>query len=160
MTNQERIDVTSKVEEVLESLTSLGGGGPENASGYFVLRERLGGGTVLVAEIGEYLLQNQKAFRDSASAREQGRRLLKRTDHISSWQSREEERQLYGGAIIAGPWVPSFAGLSSEHANETVSLATSLHFEWIKPEDAAKVAKISQNTLFEEYVLKYFGKSS
>lgn len=64
--------------------------------------------------------------------------------NISSWQSRNEPMQKYGGAIRAGRYILSLSGLS-EHQDEAVCALTALRLGWINLDEVQRIAVISNN---------------
>lgn len=64
--------------------------------------------------------------------------------NVSSWQSRNEPIEKYGGAIRARRYILSFSGLS-EHQDEAVCALTALRLGWINLDEVHRIAVISGN---------------
>lgn len=71
--------------------------------------------------------------------------------HLSSWESRDPEKNKWGGAIVAGDTIFSFSGFP-----ELVDEAFSLYIAWalrlLTADEVFKIARISQN----RFVLESF----
>ncbi|MDO8617809.1 MAG: hypothetical protein Q7N87_02910 [Candidatus Uhrbacteria bacterium] len=67
--------------------------------------------------------------------------------HVSSWQSRDETRLRYGGAIRAAGLYLSFSGLP-EKADEAFCLLIAMWLEWLDEAGARDIARISRNRFF------------
>ncbi|MDO8530278.1 MAG: hypothetical protein Q7S10_02630 [bacterium] len=87
---------------------------------------------------------------------EKAHRLFCNKGHISSWQSRVETDNMYGGAIraLSCNHIYSFSGLP-ELADEVVCLETAIHHGSITRDDAEGITKISNNTMYRQYLAKH-----
>jgi hypothetical protein len=115
--------------------------------GYLTIQRRRDGRVLLVAQIGE--CPDNKAEKYMTLSLEKGGRLYwcrscGFKNHLSSWQSRNEKRMKYGGAICAGPFILSFSGLP-ELADEAVMLRLAVELNLISLRTAYRIAKISDN---------------
>lgn len=71
--------------------------------------------------------------------------------HVSSFQSRDDDREMYPGAIRAGEYYLSFSGLPSL-ADEAVCLLAAVDVGLLSREQALAIGKISDNKfLFTEW---------
>lgn len=73
--------------------------------------------TFMVGEVSD----DQKANDYHQFCMEKARRLGQNPDHVSSWESRNENANQYGGAVKVGDFIFSFSGFS-EHWDEAVSI--------------------------------------
>ena len=90
--------------------------------GFLCIKDSFGK-TVLVAMLGE-VSDSEKALKYMAFCQEKAQRLHLNVanGHISSWQSRNEQEEKYGGGIIDSKGrIFAFSGLS-EHLDEALSL--------------------------------------
>lgn len=118
----------------------------ERNNGYFTLRTMNDGQVVLIARIG--VCKPEKADKYLSFSQEKGLRLFQQREHdVSSWQTRNEEKDLWGGAIIAGDFILSFSGLP-ELTDEAVMIKTALLCKWASEETLCQIAEISDNRLF------------
>jgi len=124
-------------------------------SGYFTLRNRIDGRVLLHCQISQCPNEDKAAKWAYFSLHEKGPRLLKHPDHVSSFQSKNEEAAQYAGAIAVSDLVLSFSGLP-ELADEAVMLTLAFMLKWATSEEVEAIAKISGNTIYEE--LKAFVK--
>ena len=84
-------------------------------------------------------------------AQEKALRLLSRPDDVSSFQSRDESEQRWGGAIRAGSYILSFSGLP-ELMDEALMLAVALHLGLIDRVEAERIAALSHNPFFARLI--------
>ena len=129
---------------------------PERTGGYLAVLERSNNMILLLTEIGSCPLDMSESIN---IVQEKAHRLFDHLDegHISSWQSRDVENQMYGGAITAPndssgikkgrEIIGAFSGLV-EHGDEAVILVTWMIFRWIALDDAREIVSISKNELF------------
>ena len=85
------------------------------------------------------------------SSREQGSRLLMYRKHKSSFQSRDSERGLFGGAIRIPQFIISFAGFD-ELENEALLCTLAFHLNLETKETLLKILKLSESKLAFERV--------
>ncbi|GEM_PF-1678999 len=133
---------------------------PDRTGGYFCVAYAYSGLPILIAEIGNP--PADKVERYLTFAQEKAKRLAENPDHKSSWQSRDETKDQWGGAIRAGRYILSFSGFP-ELVDEAVMLLTAL--KWDKRfggyngdaihQDVDEAAKASNNPHFAELLAVY-----
>jgi hypothetical protein len=153
-----RSDVLEVGEEVMKRFVEL----PDNPrldrkGGYFAVMSATQGRMLCINELGEAFLDNAPLY--FAFCQEKVLRLFAHLNkgHISSWQSRDLEKEMYGGGIIKPlehrghlintGLIGAISGLP-EHGDEAVTMMIFLIFGWITLEDTRKIVAISQNPLF------------
>lgn len=124
---------------------------PENKSGYFTIRRKKDGRILLIAQIGECpdIIKAEKYRKFSI---EKGQRLHnwnKHQGHLSSWQSRNEEKKRYAGAIVAYDFILSFSGLP-ELGDEAVMMLLAFFLNWANYNDIVTITKISNNPFLDK----------
>ena len=99
----------------------------------------------LVTIIGE-VSDKGKLRKYWGMCQEKANRLVSRASHESSWQSRDESSQQYGGAIRAREFILSFSGLP-ELWNEAcmLALAYKVHNRLISKESLQRIQMINHN---------------
>lgn len=117
-------------------------------SGYFTLRSRIDGRVLFHCQIGK-CPDEDKAAKYANFSYEKGCRLLSHPDHVSSWQSKNDEAKQYAGAIAISNYILSFSGLP-ELADEAVVLILAYMIKLGTLEEVERLAKISGNTVFTE----------
>ncbi len=125
---------------------------PRRDSGYFTLYDAASIKGIPIIIFAVDVCPPEKREQYFAYSQEKAVRLAQNSEHISSWQSRNPEKNCYGGAIRVGPaknLIMSFSGLP-ELADEAVMLATALRLLWMSHDEAIQIAKASNN--------QYFGK--
>jgi hypothetical protein len=127
---------------------------PHKKGGYLTIRDRADGEILLVVRIGDF--PHQKANKYLRLSLEKGERLYhhQAQGHVSSYQSRDEAKGRYGGAIIANGLIVSFSGLP-EKMDELAVLALAKFLRWITNDQANEIAKISNNSSWP--MLKFLG---
>ncbi len=88
-------------------------------------------------------------------SREKAKRLLEqhaKAGHVSSFQSRDDKRHKYPGAVMARDrkargYVYSFSGLPWKY-DEAICLTTAIKMGHLSLKEAAAIAKISDNEIF------------
>ncbi len=123
---------------------------PESKSGYFTLRSTKDDRPLIKVQIGECPIDKYAKYHFFSW--EKSQRLLANMankNHLSSWQSRVEEEEMYAGAIVADDFILSFSGLP-ELADEAVMLVTALFLGWANYQEMAAIAKLSNNPFFDE----------
>lgn len=80
-------------------------------------------------------------------AQEKAWRLLSRPSDASSYQSRDEAHEKWGGAIRAGDYILSFSGLP-ELVDEALMLVLAVRLELIGRAEAERIAALSHNAYF------------
>jgi hypothetical protein len=96
------------VEEVVADALSLMGD-PNRKGGYFCLSRTNARRILLVTQIGE-IDSDEKADKYRLFCQEKSIRLACWPDHVSSFQSRNESAEQYGGAILTSEYILSFSG--------------------------------------------------
>lgn len=86
--------------------------------GYLTIALR-DGVPILVALVG--VPEERKREQCLAFSQEKAKRLAQHKDHFRSWESRDPDAQLYGGALRDTDYIVSFSGLPEE-LDEVVSL--------------------------------------
>lgn len=127
---------------------------PNRQGGYFCLVDKGGKGNPLglpTLILGIGTVPAEKGLKYLAFAQEKAHRLAEHPEHQSSWQSRNEGAEQWGGAIAAGPYVFSFSGLP-EHGDEAAMLLAADELGLITPGMAAQIAKESGNEIFRKIV--------
>lgn len=114
--------------------------------GVFCVKDARANVLLLLAPVGRF--SEKKSARYFSFAQEKATRLyfkVKRgSRHIASWQSRDEEKQRYGGAILAGDLILSFSGLP-ELADEAAVTYVAFVFNLICLTTALEIANRSNN---------------
>lgn len=143
---QEIIDVTiAGVRLAIEHLND-----PSRRGGYFCLVEPEGNQMALpTLVLGIGTVPAEKGPRYLALAQEKARRLAKHPEHRSSWQSRNPDKDEWGGAIVASPYIFSFSGLSPDTADEAAMLMVAVELGYLELVKALTIAKLSANQLFK-----------
>lgn len=123
---------------------------PNRQGGYFCLVEKEGNPLALptlVLGIGTVL--TEKGPKYLAFAQEKARRLAEHSEHQSSWQSRNEGEEKWGGAITASPFIFSFSGLP-ELADEAAMLLAAVELGHLEMAEALSITGWSDNQLFRQ----------
>ncbi len=114
--------------------------------GVFCVKNARTNSLLLLAPVGRF--PEKKSARYFSFAQEKATRLyfkVKRgSRHLTSWQSRDEEKQRYGGAILADDLILSFSGLP-ELADEAVVAYVAFLFNLIGFSTALEIANTSNN---------------
>jgi hypothetical protein len=85
-------------------------------------------------------------------SKEKGERLFKNlrsTLTYSSFQSRDESKNKFGGAILANNLIVSFSGVT-ELGDEAICLVLALYFGWMTELNAEIIAHLSNNQCFAQ----------
>lgn len=75
--------------------------------------------------------------------------------HFSSFQSRNPELDQWGGAILAGDYILSFSGMSSELIDEAIMLLLALELKLISFERAREIIGVSSNEQFNKLAFAF-----
>lgn len=130
---------------------------PERQGGYFCFAMTEGNPSALPTLIvGVGTVPPEKGPKYLAFAQEKARRLFYLPTHRSSWQSRNPDRNMWGGAIAAGPYIFSFSGLP-EHGDEAAMLLAAIGHGSLIRVEAATIASYSSNQLFIRMLNKLSG---
>lgn len=120
--------------------------------GYFCLRSITGGvlpsdPPTLVELLGEKI-PAAKAEKYWQFCQEKAARLARNmpAGHCTSWTSRDEAAEQYGGAIVAGGYILSFSGLP-EHGDEAAMTLGALMAGLISADQVQEIASFSDNML-------------
>jgi hypothetical protein len=90
---------------------------------------------------------------------------LRDPSSVSSWQTRQESIERYGGAVLfkipgeeadEAHCIISFSGLK-EHVDEAVSLTLGYHLGLADDETVRRIVKVSNNSVFPEMLKAYRG---
>lgn len=121
-------------------------------SGYFTLREISTGRIIFTIMLGDVSKEKQEKYFQLSL--EKGDRLYKdyKTNfkNFSSWQTRQPDKERWGGAIRAGKYILSFSGLS-ELLDEALVLEIALTMNWEKPYRFYEISQVSQNNFYRYY---------
>lgn len=108
---------------------------------------------LLVAQIGEPA-DPEKIEKYFSFSQEKAQRLITNANvagQLSSWQSRDPQKNKWGGAIRAGDYILSFSGLP-ELADEALMLAVAVSLKMLIPEQADWIADISDNDFYRRLI--------
>lgn len=122
------------------------------AGGYFAIYRRGIDGSVgqaLVLEVIGAVIA-EKLTRYSRFVREKITRLSQHPDHLSSHQSRNPDKDLWDGAIVAGDYYFSFSGLP-DYCDEALVLIAARMLGVITVANAARIAELSDNTIYNHW---------
>lgn len=89
-------------------------------------------------------------------ANEKSHRLMRFPNHDSSWESRDESKRMFAGAIRAQSFLLSFSGLP-ELADEALVLCVATIAEVMHHQTAARIATMSGSIRFYEAFLVHVG---
>lgn len=121
----------------------------EKKGGFLTIRDKNTGHILITLLIGQVL--HEKAVKYHGLSQEKGDRLHTRIGlgekHVSSWQSRNPDSGLWGGAIAAENFIVSFSGMP-ELGDEAIVLIIAIQLKWLNQQEAEKIARVSQNPLF------------
>lgn len=124
-------------------------------SGYFTLRDITSGRVIFILMLGQ--VPNEKQEKYLQFSLEKGDRLYKdykkNFKNFSSWQTRDPDKDKWGGAIRAGKYVLSFSGLS-ELLDEALVLEIALTMNWENPYRLYEISQVSKNNFY-----RYFNAS-
>lgn len=114
-----------------------------------ILSELVPGQPSFVASIQFGVVPVEKQPRYAGFAREKALRLASLPGDRSSWQTRDEAHEMYGGAIRVPGVIFSFSGLP-EHGDEALVLLAALKLGLLPVSAALEITGVSGNTLFME----------
>ena len=126
----------------------------DRAGGYLVIIDKISGILQSLILVGQ--CEDKEARKYQSFAIEKAVRLHLHTKHQSSYQSRDEGREKYQGAIKAPNTnlIFSFSGFS-ESEDEVIALMAAIHLGSIEIDEAKEIAKLSGNALFVQYLVGY-----
>lgn len=117
---------------------------PDKRGGYVCIATRTG--EVLAIFLVGTVPNEMKAAIYRAYCQEKAQRLGRKSNHISSWESRDESIMCYGGAVRAGELIFSFSGFP-EHWDEACMIAlANISGYYIPTYTMQKIREISGNT--------------
>lgn len=118
-------------------------------SGYFTLRDLNSGRVIFTIMLGNVPKEKQERYLNLSL--EKGDRLYKnyRSDFkiFSSWQTRQPDKDKWGGAIRANRYILSFSGLS-ELLDEALVLEVVLIMNWENPYRLYEISQVSNNIYY------------
>lgn len=138
--------VVGAVRDIIEKLP------PEEQDregGYFCIAERTNPIVpIAIVLIGE-VVSTEKREKYFNFAREKAKRLgdIPIPAHVSSWITRDPERDKWGGGITTHNYYMSFSGLP-ELADEAAMLLAALRLGFLTKDEADGIAKKSNNQIF------------
>jgi len=119
----------------------------EQDGGFLSIISSEDGRLLLRRPIGTYNKENEDKYKDFSL--EKAQRLFRNLskDHYSSWQSRNPEKEAWGGAILAKSLIISFSGLPELH-DEAFSLVMAVKLDVLNYFEAKNITVISGNEAF------------
>ena len=145
LTNDSQLNDTV-MEGVIKFLEIAGLRSSRPLAAYFCVASVPGQGRALmIREIGS--CPEEKARKYFEFCQEKKDRLYKNPGHISSWQSRQPEKDKYGGAVrtaLDGYYILSMSGLP-EHGDEAVMVYTAHKINWMNKDTILAIIGISKN---------------
>ncbi|MBI4133442.1 hypothetical protein HY478_02405 [Candidatus Uhrbacteria bacterium] len=136
--------VAEAVGLVIEELDRAVGASQERRGGYFCWTADQPGAPVLVHALVGVVSSAEKSERYLRLSCEKAVRLARLPRHHSSWESRDEQHERYGGAIRAKGAILSFSGFP-ETADEAAMLLAALKLGGLSWIDACTIANTSNN---------------
>lgn len=119
-------------------------GRKDRKGGYLCVAEP-DGKIVLVILIGE-VPDLETANRFKTFCQEKATRLAQNLEHISSWQTRDEGKKQYGGAVRTGKgYIYSFSGFTEEVDEAFSARVAFQNWDDMSMEHRTKIAEISGN---------------
>lgn len=127
----------------------------ERVGGIFCLADPLTGYPILTKVVG--CVEQVKFPKYLRLCQEKAHRLACNPTHLSSWQSRDESAEKYGGAVRMKSFIFSFSGLP-ELGDEALMLATAAYHYYLLDhpevlEEAEIIARMSENPYWNQMVL-------
>jgi hypothetical protein len=121
-------------------------------SGYFTLRDLSTGRVIFTIMLGDVPKEKQEKYLQLSL--EKGDRLYKNYKitfkNFSSWQTRNPDKDMWGGAIRAGIYILSFSGLA-ELCDEALVLELALTMGWCNPCRLYEISQLSKNIFYRYY---------
>lgn len=141
---------------VIEYLDREAGQPQERRGGYFcyVAATPAGASLLVHAKIG--LVCSKKEDKYRAFSLEKAARLAGRPGDRSSWQTRDEAHDQYGGAIRCKSTlgILSFSGLP-EHGDEAAMLLVAIRLGDLAPHDASNIGSVSGNATYAAIMAEF-----
>lgn len=128
---------------------------PLRQGGYFTLRDGTTNDILFAIKVGS--VPPEKRMKYYHLSLEKGDRLFKtqrrHERHVTSSESRNPEKNQYGGAIITverkPPYILSFSGLT-EDADEALMASVAIKLGWLSPKWAHMMANAYRNTTYKQ----------
>ncbi|MDI6820564.1 MAG: hypothetical protein QMD65_00070 [Patescibacteria group bacterium] len=120
--------------------------GEKRKGGYFCLFDIDLGRPILVSMVGEVLAEKAGKYHELSI--EKSQRLFEHQEHKSSFESKNEAEQKYGGAIRGRRYIFSFSGFKKEEEDEAIMLAVAELLKEIDPYEAELIAIRSMNSFY------------
>lgn len=114
--------------------------------GYCTVYNRITGEVVTTFQVGKPAVEKAERYRTLSV--EKCTRLARthvEHGHVSSWQSRDEGRDLWGGAIMAGEHIISFSGFAPDTVDEAIVVKAARELGWLADQDVLILTSISNN---------------
>lgn len=124
----------------------------DRKGGYLVIADARTGMPIISLMVGQ--IPKEKYQKYFAFAHEKARRLFeshqKDASIVSSWQTRNPDKDQWGGAVLCKRWIVSFSGLP-ELVDEafSASIAASIQVAPMSKALARRIGKISGNSFLE-----------
>jgi hypothetical protein len=119
---------------------------PEKLSGFLTIFDADKGRGVVTMPFGE--IPADKLDKYFSISQEKAGRLYDHPENRSSWQTRDPDNNLWGGAIRVQNHIFSFSGLP-ELLDEALMLELTTRFGWLDYPDALEIAHLSNNPFFD-----------
>ncbi len=119
---------------------------PTRKGGYCTIVDRMSEEVVATFEVGHP--EHRKAERYRQLSVEKALRLLETNDklgHLTSWQSRDEQADKWGGAIIVGDYIFSFSGFAPDLVDEAVMILAARTLSFLNEGEAESLANTNNN---------------
>jgi hypothetical protein len=126
----------------------------ERKGGCFCIADIQTGQPYLVVSIGK--VAEEKLGKYFLLCQEKARRLAEHPEHLSSWQSRDERMDRFGGAIRTKRYILSFSGLPQK-LDEASMLAVAGRFGLMNRGEIEAIAAVSENEYWTVLRIKLIG---
>ncbi|MDI6734225.1 MAG: hypothetical protein QMD50_01885 [Patescibacteria group bacterium] len=121
--------------------------------GYFCLFDIILKCPVIISMIGE--VPAEKAGKYHRLSIEKAQRTFDHSEHKSSYESRNEKEEKYGGAIRARRYIFSFSGLKKEEEDEAAMLVVAELLKEIDSDEAELIAVRNMNQFYPKLLEKF-----
>lgn len=156
--------IAKTAEELFRVLIGLNENMADRTGGYLSITSKLADELLLCVRIGAIahqddanpkfktkarkycMLSQEKCVRTIANAFTLG--------HLSSWQSRNQDADMWGGAVMCDEFAVGFSGLP-ELADEAFCLVLSIHWGWMDTARAGAIAGHSKNPFFKPLLVAW-----
>lgn len=140
-------EMVEKVDDVVSQAVRLT---VERIGGYFCLANKNSGLPVMVFPVGKFHMLSEKTREKyCAFSQEKALRLAENPLHQSSWQSRNESKMKYGGAVRGRTFIFSFSGLP-EKLDEAAMLTLAVEAGDLDHSSAFAIAQTNGNEFFTQ----------